>query len=379
MIVYLLIICLYVIALKTYNYERLIQSSIIFGISFGFYSFYKQRDFSRMSLIIFTFVLPIIVLFIESIIVWRIPNILLISTLFIAYYVPALFGALIYRININNDYKWIILVGIIFTFLSGMTRKFNHGTSATITIYFAVIAMIVLYKLLKNKSNAMTLSFISIYILLNVLFGTFPEVLQIALLVSVLFLQSYITLTFLSKQINLVKKTILLFTITAIIAAFTWFGQENYEMWLFSKIENESVVEKVPYSFIKMNNEQVSTNQSKPQHVVVLFWSKQCSNCKKEFPYFSKLAESYSGDSTKIFIAAFLSNNDKDNDYFEQTTQQTFSFEWAKTSESKTLMNSLKLKGTPHFTIFNEKGEVKYNGIVSNRPWIWVNRPSSFF
>ena len=169
-----------------------------------------------------------------------------------------------------------------------------------------------------------------------------------------------------------------IFTVSFFLSIFAWFGQENYEKWFFSNLENESIPEAVNYHFTTAEKKQIYSEDLIHRKIIILFWSEACTNCKEEFPYFSQLAAAYKEDSTKLFLAVYLSRKQVDTLYFNQVSKQSYHFKWARANDSERLMNQLKMKDVPHMTILNSNNKAIYNGLVSNRPWIWVNRPSRF-
>ncbi|MFZ4465410.1 MAG: hypothetical protein ACOYN5_16300, partial [Bacteroidales bacterium] len=103
-----------------------------------------------------------------------------------------------------------------------------------------------------------------------------------------------------------------------------------------------------------------------------------CSNCPDEYPYFSQLAEKQNDRSDIKCVAVFLSLREKDSVYYNEVVKEKFSFIWAKALNSEKLMNDLEIQGAPHLTIFGKNNDIKYNGVVCNRPWLWVNKPEDF-
>ncbi len=367
--------------IETRNFDRLIQFSIIFGVGLGFYNAHKQgeKSFYYYGILTLTALLPLLVWILSGLIDEEILGIQFTAVLFLAFYIPTIFGYVLKKLRISNEIKLAILFGIIFTFLSAATRKLNHGTSASITILLAGIVVTFLSPKSKAASVRFLLVFNSIYLILNILLGSFPDVLQMSFLFLCMVFISIISQFLRFSRLSKMSKLSWLLFVILFISIFGWFGQENYEKWFFAKLENESIQEKVDYTFLTTENVRISSLDSTDRKIIVLFWSEACASCKEEFPFFSELAAKHENDSSKIFLAAYLSLKEDDTAYYNQITAQPFNFYWVRAANSEILMKQLKMKGVPHLTIIDEKNNAIYNGLVSNRPWIWVNRPSCFF
>jgi thiol-disulfide isomerase/thioredoxin len=379
-VVYLILISLFVFVIETRNFDRLIQFSIIFGAGLGFYSAHKQGEKSFYYVILtLTALFPVLVWILSGLINQEIRGLQFTAVMFLAFYIPTIVGYVLKKLRISDELKLAILFGIIFTFLSAATRKLNHGTSASITILLAGIVVTFLSPKSKAASMRFLFVFNSIYLLLNILLGSFPDVLQMSLLLFCIVLISIISHVMRFSSFSKVRKLSWLLSVTMFISIFGWFGQENYETWFFAKLNNESIQEKVDYTFLTTENVRISSIDSADRKIIVLFWSEACASCKEEFPYFSELASKYENDSSKLFLAAYLSLKEDDTAYYNQITAQPFNFYWGRAANSEILMKQLKMTGVPHLTIIDEQNNAIYNGHVSNRPWIWVNRPSGFF
>lgn len=379
-IIYLIIVSIFVIVVASKSFDRIIQLSIISGTGLG-YVIYHQKKWPQtiaFPTLAFTIHLPVVVLIASGFLNQKFHAMHLASVLFIAFYLPVLFGYFLNKLRISDEIKLAILLGIIFVFLSAMTRKLNHGTSASITVLLATVVAVFASAKSKSAYFSFLLVFVGIFLFSNVLLGTFPEVLQLAFLFfCIVFICSFCYLVFfsVSKKRN---QLFIIFTFSSFLSIFVWFGQENYEKWFFSNLENESISEAVNFHFTTTETKQISSEDLNQRKITILFWSEACINCKEEFPYFSGLANAYKRDTTKLFLAVYLSRKQDDTLYFNQVSKQSYHFKWAIAKDSEMLMNQLKMKGVPHMTILDTNNKVIYNGLVSNRPWIWVNSPSRF-
>jgi hypothetical protein len=281
-VVYLILISLFVFVIETRNFDRLIQFSIIFGAGLGFYSAHKQGEKSFYYVILtLTALFPVLVWILSGLINQEIRGLQFTAVMFLAFYIPTIVGYVLKKLRISDELKLAILFGIIFTFLSAATRKLNHGTSASITILLAGIVVTFLSPKSKAASMRFLFVFNSIYLLLNILLGSFPDVLQMSLLLFCIVLISIISHVMRFSSFSKVRKLSWLLSVTMFISIFGWFGQENYETWFFAKLNNESIQEKVDYTFLTTENVRISSIDSADRKIIVLFWSEACASCKE--------------------------------------------------------------------------------------------------
>ena len=158
-------------------------------------------------------------------------------------------------------------------------------------------------------------------------------------------------------------------------------GSANLFTYLVANDMNSKVKQPFPlsYDFVTDNGDTLTNASLKGKNVAVFFWSSHCGSCHKELPHFSKLAAQYEGDTTKVFIAAFISFNEaSDSVFYASETSRESAFTWAKVTNSKQVMEDLGFNAFPHVTYINKEGKVVYNGYLSNRPWIFAYHPRKF-
>ena len=158
-------------------------------------------------------------------------------------------------------------------------------------------------------------------------------------------------------------------------------GSMNVFTYLVANEMNSKVKQPFPfsYAFVTDDGDTLTDASLKGKNVAVFFWSSHCGNCHKELPHFSKLAAQYEGDTTKVFIAAFISfDEDSDSAFYASEASQESAFTWAKALDSRQVMRDLGFNAFPHVTYINKEGKVVYNGYLSNRPWIFAYHPRKF-
>jgi thiol-disulfide isomerase/thioredoxin len=156
---------------------------------------------------------------------------------------------------------------------------------------------------------------------------------------------------------------------------FIWIIQENYSIWHYSA-GNSIPVDTVSITIYNKDKGIISENNNSTS--VYLFWSASCSSCKKEFPYFSELALNYKDRKDIHFYTVLLEFNESDSVAFNREIRNNSHFKWAYALNGKVLYDRLKMNGVPHITIIDSQNNIRYNGRVSNRPWLYINHPDRF-
>jgi cytochrome oxidase Cu insertion factor (SCO1/SenC/PrrC family) len=178
------------------------------------------------------------------------------------------------------------------------------------------------------------------------------------------------------KTKRLILALLMLFSIPLVFV-----GSTNLFTYLVAKEMNSKVEQPFPfsYAFVTDDGDTLTDVSLKGKNVAIFFWSSHCGSCHTELPHFSKLAARYEGDTTKEFIAAFISFDEaSDSAFYANETNQESAFSWAKALDSRQVMQDLGFNTFPHVTYINKEGKVVYNGYLSNRPWIFAYHPRKF-
>jgi thiol-disulfide isomerase/thioredoxin len=182
-------------------------------------------------------------------------------------------------------------------------------------------------------------------------------------------------------NISLKTRCFLLAILMLISIPLVFVGSTNLFTYLVANEMNSKVEQPFPFSYIFVTDDgDTLTDVSlKGKNVAIFFWSSHCGSCHKELPHFSELAAQYEGDTTKVFIAAFISFDEaSDSAFYASETSRESAFTWVKALDSKQVMQDLGFNAFPHMTYINKEGEVVYNGFLSNRPWIFAYHPRKF-
>lgn len=185
------------------------------------------------------------------------------------------------------------------------------------------------------------------------------------------------------EALNISLKTKYLLVVLAMLLSLplVFVGSANIFTYLVANEYHSKVKEPFPLSYAFVTNEGDTLTEAslKGKNVAVFFWSSHCGNCHVELPHFSKLAAQYEGDTTKVFVAAFVSfNEESDSAFYAREIQNESAHTWAKVVDSKAIMQDLGFNTFPHVTYINKEGKVVYNGYLSNRPWIFAYSPRKF-
>lgn len=182
-------------------------------------------------------------------------------------------------------------------------------------------------------------------------------------------------------NVSLKTKYLLIAFLMLFSIPLVYVGSANLFTYLVAKEQYSKVEQPFPfsYAFVTKEGDTLTEANLQGKNVAIFFWSSHCANCHKELPHFSDLAAQYEGDTTKLFIAAFVSFDEaSDSAFYESETSRESAFTWAKALDSKQVMLDLGFNAFPHVTYINKKGEVVYNGFLSNRPWIFAYHPRKF-
>ena len=116
-------------------------------------------------------------------------------------------------------------------------------------------------------------------------------------------------------NISLRTKYLLLAVLMLLSIPLVFVGSANLFTYLVANEYHSKVEQPFPfsYAFVTDDGDTLTDASLKGKNVAVFFWSSHCGSCHKELPHFSKLAAQYEGDTTKVFIAAFISF-DEDSD-----------------------------------------------------------------
>ena len=176
-------------------------------------------------------------------------------------------------------------------------------------------------------------------------------------------------------------KYLLLAILMLISIPLVFVGSTNLFTFLVANEMHSKVKQPFPfsYAFVTDDGDTLTDVSLKGKNVAIFFWSSHCGSCHKELPHFSELAAQYEGDTTKVFIAAFISFDEaSDSAFYASETSRESAFTWAKALDSKQVMQDLGFNAFPHVTYINKEGKVVYNGLLSNRPWIFAYHPRKF-
>lgn len=355
--------------------DSFLRFTILIGFMSGFLRFHKFKlaavILSLLTAILIPILLMIILSAIKQIKLSYLPLLLWPGVSLLSYSI----GLLIKNLKVENAYKKAFILGILVLMIIAASRRYSEGSFAVNTVLSYVLASYNLSYTICKKSIfaiglliATPLIFILIFSDRSGLILTLPT-LMIAILLAV---YSF-NLTFNNKgsYINIFIPLIIALVSSPVI----WIIQENYSIWHYSA-SNEIPNNDVSISIYNKDKQIISENNTST--CVYLFWSASCSSCKKEFPYFSELALNYKDRKDIHFYAVMLEFNESDSIAFNREILNNSHFKWAYAMNGKALYDKLIMKGVPHITIVDSQNNIRYNGRVSNRPWLWINHPNCY-
>ena len=293
-------------------------------------------------------------------------------------FVPYVLVLIIRHLPIKEIYKETLYLGFL-PFLA--FRLVGQWGNNAIVMAIAFVTLPAFYYVTRNSNVKERWNQLVIFLLPTLfthVFGYFPFVaprllaLVLSLLVVMLIRALHVSRK--AKAVTLVLLMIFSLPLSFLLSA-------NLFTYLVANEYHSKVKEPFPfsYTFISKEGDMLTESNLKGKNVAVFFWSSHCANCHKELPLFSELAAQYEGDTTKVFIAAFISFDEaSDSAFYASETSRESAFTWAKALDSKQVMQDLGFNAFPHVTYINKEGNVVYNGFLSNRPWIFAYHPRKF-
>ena len=269
-------------------------------------------------------------------------------------------------------------VPLLAVFLLGVCGLSNHLAMA---IGIAFVTIPTFYYVTKDssaKEKWIQLPIFAFVMVASHLFGYWPF---IAMHLSAFAFAILSVLLIEALNISLKTRYLLLAFLMLFSIPLVFVGSMNLFTYLVAKEMNSKVELPFPfsYAFVTDDGDTLTDASLTGKNVAIFFWSSHCGSCHKELPHFSKLAAQYEGDTTKVFIAAFISFDEaSDSAYYVSETSRQSTFIWAKALDSKQVMQDLDFNAFPHVTYINKEGKVVYNGFLSNRPWIFAYHPRKF-
>ncbi len=355
--------------------DSFLRLTILIGFMSGFLRFHKHKltssFLSLLAAVLIPIILMIIISSIKQIRLSLLPLLLWPGVSLLSYSI----GLLIKFLKVKTAYKKAFILGIFVLMILAASRRYSEGHFAVITILSYVLASYSLSFSISGKSfptmgifNATPLFFILLFSDKSGLILTLPTIL-FAIVLSFISINAFMKF----EGNNFKKYTPLIFVFLS--SPFIWIIQENYSIWHYSA-GNSIPVDTVSITIYNKDKGIISENNNSTS--VYLFWSASCSSCKKEFPYFSELALNYKDRKDIHFYTVLLEFNESDSVAFNREIRNNSHFKWAYALNGKVLYDRLKMNGVPHITIIDSQNNIRYNGRVSNRPWLYINHPDRF-
>lgn len=353
------------------NYDLVVYINLIVGIMFGVKEFKNPRTRNQLIQIFILLIVVLVIYFTKCLIVQKFLPVGFLLTMAICLFSGLLLGYIL-NMKLFERFKWYAVTAIVVILTSGITRKIGPGNSALITIFLIYLSS----SYFIHKYYKWTSAFIipACYILINMVFALDGGFLYVLPVMVYAILAAIISIILGRSNMKWIGNVWIWRFIFLMLLSTIWFVQENYEMWLMCKQQNNN--HSSNYSFdIQLKYGEIINTQELKKAKIVVFWSANCGRCPKEFPYLSELAKK--AKNVEV-LCVFVSLREKDSVYFNSWIEKSYSFKWGRTLESSKVMTDLRINGFPHMTILSETDSILYNGVVSNRPWIWINHPNRF-
>lgn len=178
------------------------------------------------------------------------------------------------------------------------------------------------------------------------------------------------------------KKTVFAAS-TCLLSAIAVFSIPLWSSYAFQRFECPEyaipVKEQVKFesAFVTPENDTLTLETLHGKTVVLYFWSASCGTCHSMMPDYSAFAESYADAPDKVFYAVFIGEKEKELQHYEEMASHEYAFRWARTLDSKEVMEKMRFNTFPHLTIVSPDGTLVYNGIVGFG-WLNVYHPRRY-
>jgi thiol-disulfide isomerase/thioredoxin len=273
----------------------------------------------------------------------------------------------------NRTLKQAICTYLFLFLVIPASRKFGEGWFAVVTIISFFDAAIRFRESSPPRKSFLYWSiFCVLFLIPFIFFSEHPGLLLVMPLIIIAMILSYFLIFSFSKAQNYFTLIFLVLSLSIVV----WAAQENWATYIYSR--DNVIPQKTPNMILKDRNGKMFLQENKCYYIY-LFWSAHCGSCKKEFPYFEKLANKLQDRKHIKFVTVFLKYREADSVTFNNYSKdKNSSLMWLISDNSKIIIDSLVPKGVPHLTITDPGNKILYNGFVRNRPWIFINRAESF-
>ncbi len=293
-------------------------------------------------------------------------------------YVPFLLTRLVDRINIRQIYKNAAYASMFVIVIMTIVGVFGRDYNDTITIIVGCIAFLIITRDSTKKEKWVVFAIMScIGIVMSAIFGT-P---RLYLFHIISYTLSLLVICCISLVINAKRTKMICGAVISVIFATAAFCTYDTTDRLVEILFDHPFDKPYKYDcqFVNTDNDTISLQSFEGKDVVVMFWSAWCGACKEEFPYFSDLANEYAGDTTKVFISAFLPHRDNDIETYYKFAEKEYGFQWMHTVNNyESISRELDLNYVPYCIIVDKEGFVVYSGATNFRPEITILNARSF-
>lgn len=141
----------------------------------------------------------------------------------------------------------------------------------------------------------------------------------------------------------------------------TYITSEEKKTSFLEKFNNRAKLTKgqiaPAFSGVDVNGNTISSEDFKGKYVVVDVWATWCGPCKKEAPFFKKLAEKYKENKQIEFISVSIDQNKQAwEKYIEKEKPEGIQL-WVENDFQSQLAQDYEIKGIPYFFILDPQGK----------------------
>lgn len=284
---------------------------------------------------------------------------------------------LISKTKMKEEYKLSLYIALAVFNVMSAAGCLGPEAQITLTTFAGIAGLVWLLNKNVERKWICTLIISGFYILMCVALGQYEYYLGDVITYTL----ALVVTTLLMSLKDRKKRRIALAVSTVILLVIAWILPINCRVFLFNysdykKTQREIAEERIrlDYTFFT-ENDTITPADMIGKDVTIMFWSSHCGYCVKRYPALSELADEFSADTTKVFLAVYLPDTVNDTLYYNETIKNSYSFVWAVADDPISIYKQLNFNAVPHLTILDSEGAVKYNGVFSDE---YVVNPRRF-
>lgn len=225
---------------------------------------------------------------------------------------------LISKTKMKEEYKLSLYIALAVFNVMSAAGCLGPEAQITLTTFAGIAGLVWLLNKNVERKWICTLIISGFYILMCVAFGQYEYYLGDVITYTL----ALVVTTLLMSLKDRKKRRIALAVSTVILLVIAWILPINCRVFLlnysdYKKTQREIAEERIrlDYTFFT-ENDTITPADMIGKDVTIMFWSSHCGYCVKRYPALSELADEFSADTTKVFLAVYLPDTVNDTLYY---------------------------------------------------------------